>query len=339
MTDISPKISVVMPVYNTAMYLNEAIDSILNQTFTDFEFIIIDDCSTDGSLDIIKSYKDERIILIQNEVNKGYVFGLNYAISIAKGKYIARMDSDDISHKNRFESQVNFLTENKDVILCGTNYELINANSSNNISYTHENIKSNMLLFNQFAHPSVMFQIDFLRSNSLMYNEDFVPAEDYDLWFRIIELGGQVTNLSEKLLSYRIHNSQISESLFDVQKQKGNEVKKNILRKLIEKEEIELIFDDQINEQNAKLFYRKRIEILSKINMKNKEQKYFLDETIEKFVSSFEVHFRIITLGFHGKKKYQSICYLLLNEPGLFIKLGIFRLMKFWLKSSFNWTL
>ena len=101
----SPSISVIMPVYNTAKYLNEAIDSILNQTYKDFEFIIIDDCSTDGSLDIIKTYSDDRIILIENETNKGYVYGLNYALSFAKGKYIARMDSDDISLPNRFKRQ------------------------------------------------------------------------------------------------------------------------------------------------------------------------------------------------------------------------------------------
>ena len=119
-----------MPVYNAGYYLKEAIDSILNQSFSDFEFFIIDDKSTDNSLEIIKSYKDDRIILIEKQSNTGYTDSLNMAIKLSKGKYIARMDADDISSPKRFLKQYEYLESHQDVVLLGTNYEIIGDSNS-----------------------------------------------------------------------------------------------------------------------------------------------------------------------------------------------------------------
>ena len=226
----NPKISVIMPVYNTAKYLIEAIDSILNQTFTDFKFIIIDDCSSDGSLEIIKSYSDKRMIIIENEVNKGYVFGLNYAISIARGKYIARMDSDDISVKTRFSEQFNFLEKNPAIILCGTWFKYIGSNIEICPPSEHADIKIFALEHCPFGHPTVMLKREFIEERALFYRHDFMPAEDYDLWVRILE-EGQTANLPKILLLYRVHNSQISSKLSQIQSNKSNLVRVTYLVK------------------------------------------------------------------------------------------------------------
>ena len=120
-----PKISVLMPVYNCELYVQEAIDSILNQTFIDFELLIIDDCSTDKTVEIINNYADKRIKLTTKPHNTGLTNSLNYGLSIAQGQYIARMDGDDVSVLDRFEKQVKFLDTNPDIILCGTWYQLM----------------------------------------------------------------------------------------------------------------------------------------------------------------------------------------------------------------------
>jgi glycosyltransferase involved in cell wall biosynthesis len=205
----SPTISVIMPVHNTAKYLNEAIDSVLNQTFTDFEFIIIDDGSTDGSKDIIKSYNDERIILIENESNKGIVFCLNHALSIANGQFIARMDSDDISNPNRLQIQYSFMVNNHEIVLLGSSYQILGSNDTKSFPTTHEDIEMALLIGNPFCHPTVIMRRSFLIKHSLTYNEKFEFAEDYFLWTEIIKLG-KVANLSDILLSYRHHQFQIA---------------------------------------------------------------------------------------------------------------------------------
>ena len=120
-----PMISVIMPVYNAQQYLREAIDSVLDQTFSDFEFIIFDDGSTHESLKIIQSYQDLRIRLISGKGNRKLVPPLNEAMQMAKGKYLARMDSDDISLSNRFEEQVAFMEKNPDIDVCGTFFRTI----------------------------------------------------------------------------------------------------------------------------------------------------------------------------------------------------------------------
>lgn len=121
-----PLIYVVMSCYNREKYVVEAIESILNQTYTNFEFIIIDDCSTDNTFEIVKEYakKDNRILALKNDKNYCYVHSLNKGIEIAKGKYIARMDDDDISLPERFEKQVEFLEKNEDIIALGTFIEI-----------------------------------------------------------------------------------------------------------------------------------------------------------------------------------------------------------------------
>ena len=204
---IAPKISVIMPVYNCEAYVKEAINSILNQTFSDFELIIIDDCSTDSTLSIVKSYEDSRIKIVEKEQNTGYTNSLNNAILIAKGKYIARMDGDDISMPERFEQQLQFLENNPEIILCGTGVEIIGENRISKYPLNHEMIKIQLCYNASFYHPTIMIRRLVLLENN--YNKEFEPAEDYELWTRLVHIG-KLANLDEVLLQYRIHQSQTS---------------------------------------------------------------------------------------------------------------------------------
>lgn len=204
-----PEISVVLSVYNDADYVGVAIESVLAQTFIDFEFIIIDDASTDESLSIVRGFADERIRIVENEENLGLTKSLNKGISLAQGKYIARMDSDDISLPMRFEKQVAFLNAHPDVGVCGGWIELIGDQAGVVWEYPteHDIIVANMLFENQLAHASVMMRREILEETA--YDEAFARSQDYDLWVRLVTGGVKLANLSEILLQYRLHSGQV----------------------------------------------------------------------------------------------------------------------------------
>lgn len=227
----NPKITVLMPVYNCELYIKQAIDSILNQTFLDFEFIIIDDASTDETLSIIKSYHDSRIKLIEKPLNTGYTNSLNYGLSIAKGEYIARMDGDDISFPERFEKQIDFLDKNPDVVVCGSFFKVIGTDKVYAVCENHEEIKLAMLQDCPMGHPTVMMRKKIFREYDLVYDRSKEPAEDYDLWTRLL-FCGKLHNLQEVLLNYRMHNSQVSTKRNNEQRQAAIEIKLNLLNYL-----------------------------------------------------------------------------------------------------------
>ncbi|PWB18335.1 glycosyltransferase family 2 protein, partial [Flavobacterium sp. HTF] len=228
----NPKITVLMPVYNCELYIKETVDSILNQTFTDFEFLIIDDASTDKTVDIIKTYNDSRIKLIVKPVNTGYTNSLNYGLKIAKGEYIARMDGDDISFPERFAKQVSLLDANPEIILCGTLYQIIGTEKVCNHPLNYEEIKVKLISGCYIAHPTVMFRKSVFESYNLQYDTNMEPAEDHELWSRLIFLG-KVVNIDEVLLWYRVHIKQTSIISNEKQLKISKEVAINMLQKLI----------------------------------------------------------------------------------------------------------
>ncbi|MBH10188.1 MAG: hypothetical protein CMG74_07535 [Candidatus Marinimicrobia bacterium] len=184
----NPLISVVMPVYNDASYLNQAIDSILYQTFSDFEFIIINDGSTDNSFDIITSYEDPRIILLNNKTNLGISKSLNYGLGYVKGQFVARMDASDIALPKRFEKQIKYLKKEKGIGLVTCFHENINP-EGDSLDSTNRNIHpkdSQVYTFfrNYITHSSVMINLDIIPE--IKYNED-CAAEDFELWMRLSE--------------------------------------------------------------------------------------------------------------------------------------------------------
>lgn len=207
------KISVVMPVYNAEKYIGEAIESILNQTYRDFEFIIINDGSTDKTKEIIDLYSDSRIVYLENEQNSGIVVTLNKGLDFATGEYIARMDADDIAVDNRLEKQIIYMEKNKDVGLLGTGIHIFGENneSTDRVFTTDSKQLKAELIFNScIAHPTVMIRKDILIQNKMRYNSEFAGAEDYCLWWDISKVSN-ISTLPDILLNYRIHSSQITQ--------------------------------------------------------------------------------------------------------------------------------
>ena len=199
-----PKISVVMSVYNGEKHLREAVDSILNQTFTDFEFIIINDGSTDKTKKILESFSDPRIRLFHQE-NIGLTKSLNIGLKNSKGDFIARMDADDISHPDRFYEQVAYLEQNHAIGLLGTQYAVIDDNGKDfgtvRNPIKNSEIKDILLVINTFCHGAVMFRKELLHIVGY-YREKFLCAQDYDLWLRFAE-HTEVSNLDSVLYKLR----------------------------------------------------------------------------------------------------------------------------------------
>lgn len=226
---IHPKISVLLPVYNCELYIKETIDSVLNQTFADFELIVIDDCSTDQTVSVIKEFSDTRIRLIEKQVNSGLINSLNLGISIAKGEYIARMDGDDICLPERFAKQVAFLDKNPNIILCGTAYQTFGAiEKVIRHPLSHKKIAAQLCVHSVFGHPTVMGKKAIFEQHN--YNDDFKNVEDYELWSRLI-FEGEVANLDEILLFYRVHENQVSTIHNDVQQQRSIDIRLSLFKK------------------------------------------------------------------------------------------------------------
>jgi glycosyltransferase involved in cell wall biosynthesis len=207
------QISVILPVYNAELYIDEAVNSILSQTFTDFELIIIDDGSTDGSSDLLSKLAalDGRIKLVSRE-NRGLIATLNEAISLANSDYIARMDADDIALPTRLAKQFEFLQANPKVAVLGTCYRYIdvqgNVGAKRNTFISHADITASFYFCNPIAHPSVMVNYRLLGSD-YCYLEQYKTIEDLELWSRLSSKY-QLANLAEVLLHYRVLNSSIS---------------------------------------------------------------------------------------------------------------------------------
>lgn len=199
-----------MPVYNASEYIRETIDSVLNQTFTEFEFLIINDGSTDNSEEIIKSYSDPRIRLVNNESNIKLIATLNKGIELSKGKYIARMDADDICLPTRLEKQYELMEENTDIALCGTGIRIMGKKLFQPIAINNpERIRNAMRAFNVFFHPTIMFRKNVLIENNYRYNPNYIHAEDYQL-FQLISEKFRLANIDEPLLLYRLSPEGIS---------------------------------------------------------------------------------------------------------------------------------
>jgi glycosyltransferase involved in cell wall biosynthesis len=206
--------TVLMTVYNGLPYLPEALDSILNQTHPDFEFFIIDDCSTDGSYDSIASIKDPRIRLIRNDRNIGQTKSLNKGLLLASGKYIARMDQDDIALPERLEKQISFLKKKPDVALLGTWWEIISAGGEH-IRYRqcpveHVEILDSFAIRNPFGHPCVVYHRDAVLAVG-GYPEDYIFAQDRVLWM-LLAKRYRVANIPSVLVKVRCHAKRVSES-------------------------------------------------------------------------------------------------------------------------------
>lgn len=246
----APQISVCMPFYNVEDYIGEAIESVLNQSFLDFELIMINDGSTDRSLSIVQNYEDDRIRIVNS--NHDYIKSLNIGLENARGRYIARMDADDKMHENRILTQFNYLECNKDIAACGAGFERFGM-SVNKYIPKHLNTDEIEIAFLESNCFTVgMIRKDFIDANNICYNSQFVYAEDYRLWCDIIIAGGKLENLPQILYYYREHKKQISRLFYDDMINKSYVIKKDIIQYLLKNKtdkyqsvqlQVELLYD------------------------------------------------------------------------------------------------
>lgn len=230
----NPRISVLMSVYNGEEYLGEAIQSILDQTFKDFEFLIISEFGTNTkSLEIIESFKDKRIKHIKNNSRLGLPASLNVGIDVAKGDYIARMDTDDVSLPERFKEQVSYMDSHPDVGISGTSCKTIGFGKSFETSplNDYEDIKANFLFYTSLAHPTVIIRKNLIDKYKLRYNPLLLHGEDYDIWVRCSEFF-PITNINKVLLLYRVHNKNKGKVFNKETANTGHGVRMRLLNKL-----------------------------------------------------------------------------------------------------------
>jgi glycosyltransferase involved in cell wall biosynthesis len=331
-----PTVTVLMPVYNCELYIKEAIDSILSQTFSDFEFLIIDDASADGTVSIIKSYIDSRIKFIEKPLNTGLINSLNLGLQMAKGNYIARMDGDDISLSERFAKQVAFLNANQDITVCGSWYTVIGTDTTVQLPEHHDAIKLAFLKGNCMAHSSIMMRKQSMDGLPIVYDSSKETVEDFDLWVRLALQGSLLHNLQEVLFQYRMHNSQISnrqnlkqmDSVLEIKHTVFNSLELNLLP------EEKLVLDKVIN--NGLGIHYNDIAIFRKLQIK------LLDSNIKNLFEPVGFKKEIVDLEklvvkrcFITKPNYQPKTYFnyLKVKPGLNFKLTIFEEIKLIAKS------
>ena len=308
-------VSVVMSVYKEPLeWLHESIDSILYQTFKDFEFIIIcDNPEYKEGIELLNEYRkqDDRIIVIYNEQNIGLTKSLNKGLEIAKGRYIARMDADDVAMKNRLQVQVDYMENNTDENMCHTDYYIIDECEVVVDRIKNEKEFKQAWLFREdmIAHPTVMFRSELLFMRKPLYNEDFKNAQDYELWsfFTLNNVG--IGYIPEKLLKYRVSGSQVSAKSKSSQLDNGRRIRRDLINGFFIQRGVKLATCDSI------LAVYKLVDNYEGKNNNEKEYikqiKYVVAYSLalEKKWNSYK---RIIPLVFAHGYSFKNRLYLLL---------------------------
>lgn len=277
-------VSVLLPVYNGEKYIADAIDSLLAQTHKNLEIIIVDDCSTDATADVIKQYNDNRIKYYKNEVNSGIVYSLNRAIKLSHGMYLARMDADDICMNHRIERQLAYMKANPELIIISCWYEKIGSSSGvGTPPESHDNICVSFLFGNSFLHPGFFINKRLLEKYKLYYREEMKYVEDYDIAVRGGGCG-QLANVPEVLIKYRMHNMQTSTMLRTRQNQLGQAIRTHLLGNIginltdLQRQIYEKVFYAQAFDSVSQKEAIVALEIVDKLLAGNYETHYF-DQT------------------------------------------------------------
>lgn len=330
------KISVVMPAYNAEKYIGQAIESVLNQTVKDFEFIIINDGSVDRTKDIILSYPDKRIVYLENDKNSGIVDTLNRGLDYATGEYIARMDADDIAVMDRFEKQEAVLENNSNIGVVGSNIRIFGEEIESTVfcySSNPKRAKAELIFNSSLAHPAVMIRHSILCTNNIMYEKEYQGLEDYVLWWRISKFA-DVMSIDEVLLNYRKHKKQITQTRDPQFIEKLRKFSKERLHTLVDSTEneekvffkyCEGNYTEFSNEEiiNLSVFYSKLLEA-------NRKKRIF-DGNELKIVFGLSVVYVINHLQLQVKDRIKILykCYKQGGIPGiLFCKVMIIWLFR-----------
>lgn len=284
-------VSVVMSAYNASAYLREAIDSILGQTYSHFEFIIINDGSSDETESIIHSYTDKRIVYTKNETNLGLIASLNKGLKLAKGEFIARMDADDIALENRLSEQVRVFGNYPKAVIIGSDYYSL---SKNKLS-THTNkddsdyLKAVLMFSTCFCHPTVMMR-NIFKKVDIEYRKEYVHAEDYKMWTDLVKQG-EFHNVNQPLLKYRSHDSQIGAKYHEAQLLISARIRNEYLNELgfkLSNEEIRVLNIIGNNVFITSGVLLKRIEVvLLKLKSENERVNVFNVNSFNIFLNKF----------------------------------------------------
>lgn len=278
-----PLVSVIIPVYNAASFLVDSIESILNQSYQNFELIIIDDCSSDNSLEIIYHYqkKDSRVIVMNDNENKGIPFRRNQGWKIAKGKYVLHLDHDDIALPFRLKKQVDFMEQNQSVLASGTYIQYIG--NKNDIWQTSlEAIQNSvgLLFFSTIANPSSIFRKDSIDKYNILHNEKYKLSSDYDIWVQLDAIG-ELRNIPEIMTLIRKYENNASLQSHFIEEE-SMEIQQKILKENLNidanKEELNLHY--AITKPNCSFDLIKINDWLQKIYEANKIQKYYPDKEL-----------------------------------------------------------
>lgn len=284
-----PLVSVVMPVYNAGSFVRKAVESILGQTYRQFEFLIYNDGSTDETREILDSFRDDRLRIHHTETNQGYLVYLNEGIDKSQGKYIARMDADDFSHKERLSKQVEFLEKNPENGLCSCWFEEFNGQKTyyKKPPVDHDQLALTLLHKNPFCHSSVMLRKSMLMEHGLRYDPAFYTSEDYYLWSLLVKVT-RMHVIPEILHSYRYHPENISSRKSARQRDLSRKIQLMNLDRLGEN-----VLDEQQREIYLKLLWGKLLlvkefsvadELLFSLHLLNREQGIFEQQGFDRFI-------------------------------------------------------
>ncbi len=284
-----PFVSVVMSSYNREDIIKETIDSILNQSYSDFEFIIINDASADKTEDIIKSCSDSRILYLKNKQNCGCTFNYHVAHNIAKGKYIVHIDDDDISHPDRIKIQTEYMENNPYTALAGAYIETFGENKRPSwVFYTDgKMLELAMNIYNPICHSSVIYRKEYLDRHYINYDISKKCSQDYDLYKQIILSGGKLANIPKILVKYRMHKNRMTDikETQDIQIKNADNIKNELLSRFFNRDEI-----NDFNSLSAGFPYNKYsiynvVKALEKIKMTEYYRTNALEAELEQIIN------------------------------------------------------
>lgn len=308
------RVTVFIPVYNAEKYLKETIESILNQTFEDFELLLINDGSTDRSVEIINSFDDKRIKLVNNEKNMGLPFTRNRALDFIESEYIALMDSDDIANKDRLKEEIEFLDKNKEIDVVGSDFVMFFPDGEKKYVRTPSNpeyIKAHLIFSICIANPSTMLRNSFIKKYNLRYRNDFFVCQDYSFWVDVCKFGN-ISNINKPLLYYRSGHDNISKRSSEKKAQQRKQLLDRIHIRALKHNNIVLsndelktfnkCFDDSVN----KIISIKDINLLYNIMTKIYKECCSLDKDIlqQVIIKNFYIKLKESNLSLKEKLTY-----------------------------------
>jgi glycosyltransferase involved in cell wall biosynthesis len=337
---VTPLVTVIMPVYQAEAHITPSLNSIVKQSYSNLEIYLIDDASTDQTLNLVAQVNDSRIRIIKKEKNTGYTDSLNMGMKLANGKYIARMDADDVAHPERIAKQVAYMEANLECVVCGCNVKLIPNQRIHKYPSTNNEILEELFFTNAFAHPSVMLRKSIIDRYQIQYDKTYEPTEDYELWSRLAQLG-TLHNLNEILLDYRIHENQISAYKRTLQETNKHRVRIQMFKRI----------DDNLNDEDSFLSKQylmdlptdvailnelnRRNQLISNLSDLNKRKGIYPDNlfsTVENRLKNEWIHAVTITKGIYGLHFYKEIKSII---PNAFTRLGKKQQLSFYFKSLF----